>query len=62
MKRTILAFGLAALSLVSASACTAKASSTEQQAKPEAQAGQPAEAKKELVKHIDAAFIRANIY
>ena len=62
MKRTILAFGLAALSLVSASACTAQASSTEQKAKPEAQAGQPAEAKKELVKHIDAAFMRANIY
>lgn len=62
MKRTILALGLAAMSLVSAAACTAQASTSEQSKTSEAQAAQPAEAKKELIKHIDAAFMRANIY
>ena len=66
MKKILLTLGFSALSLMTASACTAKASgsSADTQTTAEATASAEAapEAKASAVRHIDAAFLRANIY
>ena len=66
MKKILLTFGFATMSLFTAQACTAQASSSSTEAQAQTETTETPEAapaaEASPVRHIDAAYLRANIY